>query len=70
MKELKFSKRIYETRKDLGLTQQELSDKLGINQSAIAKWEAGELEPSLSMLLKISEICNVSIDYLLGAVDY
>jgi transcriptional regulator with XRE-family HTH domain len=59
------SKRIKNLREKSGLSQQKLADMLGVTQQAVAKWEGDKAEPDTSMLVKISNIFNVSLDYLL-----
>lgn len=66
---MKFSQRLKELRIECGLTQVQLSEKVGCNQSMIARWESGECEPTLSSLVKLSEILNCTIDYLVGKSD-
>lgn len=61
-----FSERFKTERKKLGLTQQQISNKLGISRSNIANWENGVNEASNDMLLKCSELFGCSVDYLLG----
>ena len=61
--------RIKELRLSLDLTQAELAQKIGFNQTAIGKYERNELEPSVSTLIKLADIFNVSTDYLLGRED-
>lgn len=46
--------------------QKELADFLYVNQTAVSQWERGATIPSSQMLLKLSELYGVSIDYLLG----
>lgn len=60
---------IRELRTALPLTQSELAQQLGLNQSAIGKYERGELEPSISTLKKMSLIFECSIDYIVGNAD-
>lgn len=57
---------IKELRKDAGLTQEELAEKLNISRSALSKYETGRNDPSLEFLIKFSTFFNVSADYLLG----
>lgn len=52
-------------RKEAGLTQTELSEKLGIIQPNIARWETNRIIPSIGTLKKLTKILNVSIDSLL-----
>lgn len=60
---------IRELRSALSLTQSELAKQLGLNQSAIGKYERGELEPSIATLKKMSLIFECSIDYIVGNSD-
>lgn len=59
-------KRISFHRKRLGLTQDQLAEKLGVTAQAVSKWENDQSCPDISMLPKLSEIFNISIDALLG----
>ena len=59
-------KRIAELRKQEGLTQKQLADKLGVSNKTISKWETGEGFPDITMIPKLSAIFNVSSDYLLS----
>lgn len=61
--------RIKELRQTLNLTQKELAEKVGFNQTAIGKYERNELEPNLETLKKLSAIFECSIDYLVGYSD-
>ncbi len=65
-----FRKRLYEERKSAGLTQCDMAQKLGIKQSSYIRYEHGTSEPSLSALVKIADIFDVSTDYLLGRQNY
>ncbi len=49
-----------------GLTQREMAEKLDISQPSYIRYENGTAEPSLEKLVKISEIFDVSVDYLVG----
>ena len=55
---------ISERRKYMGLTQEELSKKIGVSKSAIAKWETDGGLPDRDNLKKLSEVINVSVDEL------
>ena len=59
------NERIKQLRKEKGLTQSQLADLLGVTDKAVSKWEVGETNPDISLLPKISEIFNVTLDYLL-----
>lgn len=58
--------RIAEERKKLGLNQEELAKKLQISQKSISKYERGDRRPSYEVLVAMSSIFGVSVDYLLG----
>lgn len=62
----KIGKRISSLRKQCGLTQMELADRLGISFQAVSNWERGNTMPDISKLPEIAEIFNVSIEEILG----
>lgn len=64
-----FGKRIAECRKNLKLSQAELADKLGVTSQAVSKWECGIALPDLDLLLELSHLYCVSINYLLEDSD-
>lgn len=53
-------------REEQRISQANLAKNLKLNQSTIAKYETGEREPSLEILVEIAEFFKVSTDYLLG----
>lgn len=59
-------KRLAQLRKDFGLTQKELAEKLGLTPKAISFYELNQREPSNGLLQDFSRLFNVSVDYLLG----
>ncbi|WP_455441249.1 helix-turn-helix domain-containing protein [Streptococcus parasanguinis] len=63
---MEFSERLKKLRKDAGLTQVDVAEKLGISQPAYASWERGIKKPTQENLVKIAQILNVSVDYLVG----
>lgn len=63
---MEFSERLKKLRKDAGLTQVDVANKLGISQPAYASWERGIKKPTQDNLVKIAQILNVSVDYLVG----
>jgi len=60
------SENIKKLRKEKGITQETLSEHLGISCQAISKWERGETFPDITMLIPISSYFGVSTDQLLG----
>ena len=64
-----FSSRLKELRIQAGYTQQQIADKLHVRQQSYARYELGTGEPNLDMLFKISQIFELSVDYILGIID-
>ena len=53
-------------RKERALTQEALSEALGVSAGAVYKWEAGISSPELEMLVRIADLFDTSVDTLLG----
>ena len=64
-----FSEKLQILRKNKGLTQEALADKLNVSRQAVAKWESGQVYPDISNLIQISDLMNVSVDYLVKDQD-
>ncbi len=63
-------KKIKQLRKEFELTQEELALKLGLKgKSSIANYEAGNITPSDDIKLKMCEIFDCTLDYLMGKSD-
>jgi transcriptional regulator with XRE-family HTH domain len=65
----KFGPRLRELREEANLTVEQLAEKLGVVKQTISKYENNQREPKYEYLLKLAEIFNVSVDYLLGRID-
>ena len=63
---MEFSERLKKLRKQAQLTQVDVAEKLGISQPAYASWERGVKKPTQENLVKITQVLNVSVDYLVG----
>lgn len=61
---MEFQQRLYELRKQSGLSQEGLADLLGVSRQAVQKWEAGTSRPDLDNLAALGRYFNVSLDYL------
>lgn len=61
---LKLGKNIKKRRKEMGLTQQELADKLDISLNFMGKIEVAFSKPALDTLIKIAEVLNTSVSDL------
>lgn len=66
---MEFSERLKELRKKANFTQVEVAEKLGISQPAFASWERGAKKPTQENLVKIAQVLNVSVDYLVGNTE-
>lgn len=62
----KLGEKLHRLRKRENLTQTQLAKMLGVDHSHVGKMERGERVPSLEMLLKITQIFNVSADMLIN----
>ena len=65
-----FSKRIKELRKEAGLTQQQLGDRLNVTKGSICSYENGTRMASIDILIEISNLFKVDLDYLIGTDSY
>ena len=61
-----FGSRLKELRKQNGLTQQQLADRIGVTKSVISFYELRERSPSPEVLAKLAYVFHVSTDWLLG----
>lgn len=59
------SEKILELRKAKGLSQEQLAEKIGVSRQSISKWETGESVPEIERLTELSNVFNVTTDYLL-----
>lgn len=64
----KLARNISIYRKERGLTQEELAQRLGLSFQAISKWENAQSMPDITLLPALSKILEVSVDKLLGYV--
>ncbi|MFA5236061.1 MAG: helix-turn-helix transcriptional regulator [Bacilli bacterium] len=61
-----FGTRLARIRKDKGLTQEDIADKLHVSPQAVSKWECDTSYPDIDGLLTLSEVLGVSVDELVG----
>ena len=66
---MKWNKRIRELRGDNDLTQEDLASQLGISKRTLLRYESGVSEPTISVLISLSLLFNVSVDYIIGTKD-
>ena len=60
-----FGEKLRNHRKKLGMTQEEVAEKVGVSPQAISKWEAGDCLPDCFNLKAISDVYKISADVLL-----
>ena len=63
--ELPIGKVIYKLRKEKGMTQLELAEKMGVTDKAVSKWERDLSFPDINSIPKLAEIFDVSVDDLM-----
>lgn len=62
---MKLGERIAEKRKEQGLTQAELAEKMLVTRQTVSRWEAGMAMPDIERVAELAGILGVSCDYLL-----
>lgn len=65
-----FPERLKQIRKEKGMTQIDLAKTLGVSSSTVAMWETGKRKPSFDMFDRLTEVFNLSLDYILGTTDH
>ena len=65
-----FAQRLLELRKEKGISQAELAKQLQVSYSVVCYWETDRSEPTAPNLVKIADYFDVTVDYLLGRVDF
>ncbi len=66
MDQIKIGKFIASCRKDAGLTQAVLAEKLGISDRAVSKWENGKSMPDSGIMLDLCELLKINVNELLS----
>lgn len=62
---MKFNEKIFQCRKQMGLSQEELAERIGVSRQAVSKWELGTAQPELDKLKLLAKTFGVSTDWLL-----
>lgn len=65
-----FPDRLRLHRNKLGLSQEQLGQRIGVSQNAISTWERGESSPQLPELLALAKLFDVAVPYLVGLADH
>ena len=61
--------RIQSLRKSKGMSQEELADAVGVSRQAVSKWESEQATPDLDKVVIMSDIFEVTTDYLLKGIE-
>ncbi len=61
--------RLQELRKKAGYSQEQVAEMLGLSRQAVSKWESGQGKPEIDNIVKLTEIYNVSADYILLGIE-
>lgn len=64
-----FGEQIKILRKNLGLTQEQLAERLSVNRAALANWETDRAMPDIQMVKELAGVYGVTVDSLLGRED-
>lgn len=66
---MKFKDKLQVLRKEKGMSQEKLAEKIGISRQAVAKWETGQSYPDMDKLVALSDLFRISIDKLVKDYD-
>ena len=58
------SEKILSLRTRMGLSQEDLAEKLGVSRQSVSKWETGQSVPDLDKLIKLADLFGISVDEL------
>lgn len=61
--------RIQNLRKNNGVSQEELADKIGVSRQAVSKWESEQSLPDIEKIILLSDFFDVTTDYLLKGIE-
>lgn len=62
---MNISERIQHLRKSKGISQEELADQVGVSRQAVSKWESGQSTPDIEKIMIMSDLFEVTTDYIL-----
>ncbi len=66
---MEFKEKLQELRKQKGLTQEELAQKLYVSRTAVSKWESGKGYPSIDSLKNLAQFFSVTVDEFLSGEE-
>ena len=62
---MSIGEKIVEARKANNMTQEQLAELMGVTRQSVSRWEQNQAYPEIEKILRLSDILNVSCDYLL-----
>ena len=66
MRVIQIDRQIAKFRRQKGITQQELAERLGVSFQAVSKWERAKSYPDIQLLPELATLLGVTVDELLG----
>ncbi len=66
----KFSENLKLCRTEKKLSQSDVAKMLGVTQQCVSEWELEKTEPTLTYLIKLSDLLEISMDVLCGKKDW
>lgn len=64
------SEKIRSLRKNSGLSQEELAERIDVSRQAVSKWELGSAVPTADKLVELADFFGVSLDWLMRGEDF
>lgn len=68
-RKMSFGENLRKLRKERGLSQEQLAEKINVSRQAVSKWEQGGGYPETEKIILIAKNLNVSLDYLLVGIE-
>jgi len=62
---IEVANRLYQYRKQMGISQEELAEKIGVSRQAVSKWERAEASPDTDNLIELAKVYGLTLDELL-----
>ena len=68
--ENKFADNLKFYRQNKGYSQNAIANLVGVTQQCVSEWENGKIEPTLTFLIKLADIFEISLDELCGRKEF
>lgn len=66
----KFAENLKSLRKERKISQTEVAKRILVSQQCVSQWEKGLIEPTLTMLWRLADFFDLSVDELIGRKEY